>query len=250
MAAALRADFARFAGKIWVKSQMKTPLKAIVIVCVNVLILLSLIIFLLTPLIKYSGKLKKEIEAKKEEALQAQDLIKSVSNPQEEIDKIKAESGELKNKLVSSQELPRIIVQLINKSSEFDIEVVSIKPWQEEKTEDKTPPSNVSGGSIPMDKTPRSIPVDKSSKGTSKACIEMIIESSYKALGEYLRGLSDLPIILTIESVHLKKSKEASSGDDAVDKTPPLKVSGGSIPVDNKLRTTLIFGVYYIDLQT
>lgn len=150
------------------------------------------------------------MQAKTKELDEAQELIRTIPNPQKEIEKIRAGMEELEDRSVSKKELPRIIQQLINKSSQLQIEIISIRPREDIKTQDKDLP-----------------------RGVSKAYIEMIIKCPYNVLGDYLKALTELQIIFTIESIRVEKIEEA-------EETYKAK------PEEKDLFATLILGTYTI----
>ncbi len=147
-----------------------------------------IIIFVGGRLSRYSNRLKEELNNKQRELEEDRRLVQLIPNPQKEIDKIRKGMDELQNRAVTKKELPKIIQQLINKSSELDIEIVSIKPRDDIEIEEEKLP-----------------------QGVSKAYIEMIIKCPYQTLGEYLKELNELPIIFTIESMYIEKIEELES---------------------------------------
>ena len=170
-------------------------LQSIITAGVEVIILISIVFFVGRPLAKYARRLQHKLNDKQQELAKERNLIQLIPNPQKEIEKIRKGMNELQKRAATKKELPKIIQQLINKSSELGIEIVSIKPRSDIKT----------GG-------------EKLPQGVSKAYIEMIIKCPYYVLGEYLKALNKLPIMFTIESVYMEKienigsSSEGSSG--------------------------------------
>ncbi|MCM8823821.1 MAG: type 4a pilus biogenesis protein PilO [Candidatus Omnitrophica bacterium] len=126
-------------------------------------------------------------------------MVRTIPNPPQEIEKIRKALDELNDKAVSQQELPRIIQQLISKSSELKIEIISIKPRDDIRRNDEFLP-----------------------KGVSKAYVEMIVKCPYRVLGEYLKALSDLPIIFTIESMRIERAKTEKDKIDTKEEANPL----------------------------
>jgi len=89
----------------------------------------------------------------------------------------------LKEKSVSSKELPKIIQQLTKKTSELKIDIISIKPIEKpEFTETGLP------------------------QGVSKAYIEVVVRAPYKTIGDYFKALKEMPILFTIEGITLERS--------------------------------------------
>ena len=167
-------------------------LKSVVTAAVEIVILMLLVIFLGGPLSRYSKSLRKEFDNKQKELERDRELIRKVPNPQKEINEIRKGMNELHKRAVSRKELPRIIQQLVKKSSELNIEIVSIKPIENVKeTNTKLP------------------------QGVSKAYIEMIIKCPYQTLGAYLKALNSLPIIFTIEGIFIEKIEEIEGASSA-----------------------------------
>jgi len=163
------------------------------------------------PLSKYSKSLKKEFNNKQKRLERDRELIRKIPNPQKEIDKIRKGMNELHKRAVSKRELPRIIQQLVKKSSELNIEIVSIKPIENIKeTNTKLP------------------------QGVSKAYVEMVIKCPYQTLGTYLKDLNSLPIIFTIEGIFIKKIEEI----------------GGSSSSDKKKKRQDIFATLILSTYT
>ncbi len=187
-------------------------MKSIITASVEVVIILLIVIFVGGPLNRKVAQAKAELEKKQKELVQIQQMIRAVPNPQEEINKIKKSIEELKHKSVSRQELPRIVRQLVDKSKELGIEIVSIRPREDIRGKDRNLP-----------------------EGVGKAYIEMVIKCPYKKLGEYLKELKDLPIIFTIESMAIEKIEELTQDR-----------KGSRKKHDNDLYTTLILSTYTI----
>jgi len=141
--------------------------------------------FIILPLKKVEEKLKNaQFELAKMEK-----MIREVPNPEKNIEEIQKKIEKLKEKAASRRELPRIIQQLTKKSSELGIEIISIRPLEETTMEGKNLPA-----------------------GVSKAYVEVILKASYKKIGEYLKAIRELPIILTLESLSITKPAEEEIG--------------------------------------
>ena len=164
-------------------------LKIITYLGVYTFILVGLFIagnhFIILPLKKVEEKLK---DAQSELA-KMEKMIREVPNPEKSIEEIQKKIKELKEKAASRRELPRIIQQLTKKSSELGIEIISIRPLEETAIKEKNLPA-----------------------GVSKAYVEVILKASYKKIGEYLKAIKDLPVILTLESLSITKPAEEEMG--------------------------------------
>jgi Tfp pilus assembly protein PilO len=109
----------------------------------------------------------------------------------------------LKEKSVSSKELPRIIQQLTKKTSELKIDIISIKPIEK--------PDFAEAG-LPQ--------------GVSKAYIEVVVRAPYKVIGNYFKALKEMPILFTIEGVTLERSSGPESERDKENKKESAKDAG------------------------
>jgi len=191
-------------------------LHSVITAGIEILILVAIVFFVGRPLVRYSKQLKQELENKQKELEKDRQLIQAVPNPQREIEKIRKGMDELQSRAATKKELPKIIQQLINKSSELGIEIVSIKPREDIEAEKEKLP-----------------------QGVSKAYIEMIIKCPYRILGEYLKQLNELPIIFTIEGMYIEKIEEieSPSGDNSARKKKKK---------EQDVFTTLILSTYTI----
>ena len=141
--------------------------------------------FIILPL----KKVEEELKNAQFELAKMEKMIREVPNPEKNIEEIQKKIEKLKEKAASRRELPRIIQQLTKKSSELGIEIISIRPLEETTMEGKNLPA-----------------------GVSKAYVEVILKASYKKIGEYLKAIRELPIILTLESLSITKPAEEEIG--------------------------------------
>ena len=130
-------------------------------------------------------KVKEKLASSQRELGEARKLVRAIPNPQGRVNALRQRMRELKKKAVSHREIPKIIYQLVKKSSELKVEIVSIKP------KDKV--------DFPRETLP---------EGVSKAYIEIIMRCPYKVLGEYLKSLDELPIKFTVEKIVVEKIDE------------------------------------------
>jgi len=133
----------------------------------------------------YSERLKSELVSQSEKSKEYQDLIRAYPDPEQLIENVARKIQELKDKAASREQIPRIIQLLTSKTSELDISVISIKPLEEVRYSD-----------------------EKLIEGVNKVYIEIVILAPYKVIGDYLEALTELPIILTVESLTVDKAQE------------------------------------------
>jgi len=136
-------------------------------------------------------KIEKKLKDAQSDLAKMEKMIREVPNPKKNIEEIQEKMEELKKKAASRRELPRIIQQLTKKSSELGIEIISIRPLEE---------TSMEGRNLPA--------------GVSKAYVEVILKASYKKIGEYLKAIRGLPIILTLESLSITKPAEEEIGKE------------------------------------
>lgn len=171
--------------KIFFRIKNRT-LEVIARIAAYLSVLLLLHFFVARPVV--FGKLDKvaaEYSAIQKELTDIESLIKANPNPKKKLQEIEDKMEDFKKKAVSEEELPRVIQQITKKSSELRIEITSIKPLK-----------NVSSGK------------GRVPKGVSKAYLEVVLKAPYKVLGDYLKSLSELPIIFTIESLSVTGPRE------------------------------------------
>ena len=193
---------------------LKVKTTQITIICsVYGLILILLYIFLARPISLYSARLKSEMASQSQKIKEYEDLIRTYPNPEREIENIEKKIEELKNKLVSREQIPRIIQQLARKTNELNINTISIKP-----REDIKPPAG------------------KTAQAVKKVYIEIVMLSPYQVVGDYLKAITELPLILTVESLSIEK-KEKTFVKSGISKT-------------NKLLATLLLSAYMYSSDT
>jgi Tfp pilus assembly protein PilO len=146
---------------------------------IYIFIFVAFHIFVARPFI--FGKLSQEENNYKElqkKLTQSEKLIRLNPDPKKKLKEIKKKMEEFEKKAASERELPRIIQQLTKKSSQLNIEIISIRPRKD----------------LPFKE-------EKLPTGVSKEYVEVVLRTPYKTLGEYLRALEELPIVFTIESL-------------------------------------------------
>jgi Tfp pilus assembly protein PilO len=148
-------------------------------------ILLSLHLFVGRPILKRLNKEKIQLQDVQNKLSQMQELVRNYPNPRKKMEELKEKMEEFRKKATSEKELPRIIQQLTKKSSELNIEIISIKPIEKVPFKEKPLP-----------------------QGVSKSYLEVVLKTTYQTLGEYLKALEELPIIFTIESLSIERFEE------------------------------------------
>ncbi len=188
-------------------------------ICIYLFILILAHLFLGRPAIKKLNKEKEELGKLQKELEQMESLVKEVPNPKKKIEELHKKMKDFKSKSASDRELPKIIRELTKKSSELNIEIISIKPVSEVPFEEKELP-----------------------QGVSKFYIEVVLKAPYKVLGEYLKALEELPILLTIETLSIEKPEveEFSTGERKT------KRSKSKQTPENKIIATLLISSYKV----
>ncbi|MFH1577960.1 MAG: type 4a pilus biogenesis protein PilO [Candidatus Omnitrophota bacterium] len=173
------------------------------------LVLILLYFFAGLPISGYSKKLKMRLVSQTQTIEKYENLIRSHPDPKKEIEIIEMKIQELKDKAASQEQIPRIIQQLARKTNELNISTVSIKPREDIDYSD-----------------------DKLIKGVNKVYIEIEILSPYDVVGDYLKALTELQIILTVEDISIEKKQGVFVG------------AGSS--KDNELFVTLLLSAYMV----
>ena len=181
---------------------------------IYIFILILAHLFLGRPAIKKLNKEKKELGELQKELEQ-----KEVPNPKKKIEELHKKMEEFKTKSASDRELPKIIRELTKKSSELNIEFISIKPVSEIPFEEKELP-----------------------QGVSKFYIEVVLKAPYKILGEYLKALEELPVLLTIETLSIEKPE----AEESPVQEKSTKRSKSKQSPENKVIATLLISSYKV----
>jgi Tfp pilus assembly protein PilO len=173
------------------------------------LVLILLYVFIARPVSGYSDRLQTELFTRTQKISEYENLIRSYPNPEKEIETIERKIQELKGRAASREQIPRIIQQLASKTNELNINTISIRPREDiEYSEDKL------------------------IKGVSKVYIEIVMLTPYKIIGDYLKALTELPIILTVEDLSIERHQEVSVGS--------------SSSKNNELLVTLLLSAYMV----
>jgi len=171
--------------------------KIIVDTSIYFFIILFLYFFVGKPISRMIEKEKRASQAVEKRLAEVQKLILENPNPKQKIQEIIDKRKEFEKRSNAENELPRIIQQLTQTSSELNIEIISIKKIE----------------ALPFKEI--LLP-----QGVSKAYLEIVVKAPYKTIGEYLEALTVLPIICTIEGISLKKFvdlKGAVRGEKSTD---------------------------------
>jgi Tfp pilus assembly protein PilO len=150
------------------------------------LVLVLLYIFVGRSVSRYSERLKSDLLSQSQKIKEDESLIRAYPNPEKEIENIEKRIQELKTKAASREQIPRIIQQLARKSSELNLNIISIKPLEDIKFSE-----------------------ERLIEGVSKVYIEIVMLSSYRVTGDYLKALTELPIILTVENLSIEEKQGA-----------------------------------------
>jgi len=137
------------------------------------------------PIVKKADQARQRSYDLSKKLEEVQQLIRKYPNPMKEIEAIKKRREEFQTRANASNELPRIIQQLTQKSSELDLEIVSIRQIKE-------PP----------------FPEPPLPEGVDKAYLEVVLRAPYSSTGKYLKAISNLPSLCTVESISLRRTQE------------------------------------------
>jgi Tfp pilus assembly protein PilO len=134
------------------------------------------------PSLQYLKRQKADFDAQQQLLSHSEQLIRSVPNPQKEIVDIQQKIEEFRKTGVGGKQLPRIIQLLSQSAAGRDIVIISIGPREDMRASQENLPA-----------------------GVNKVYIEMIFTCSFKTLGEYIKALTELPGVFSIESIAVEK---------------------------------------------
>ncbi len=185
-----------------------------------VLVLVALYLVVGRNVSKYEQKMKGLFKDKQTKLMDSENLVKAIPNPQKAIEEMETKAEDFKEMGFSRKQIPRLVQMLGQSAGKFDITVNSIRPRDD---------LHINETDLPA--------------GVNKVYIEMILSSSYKSLGEYIKSLGELPISFVLESINVERDE--SSAEAAVEKTdkkPLEKVE----EKEQKLTATLILSTYMV----
>ncbi len=162
------------------------------------------------PILKKTENARQDWRKTITKLLETETLVRQNPNPREKMEEIMRQREEFKTRADARNELPRIIQQLTQKSSDLDIEIVSIKQIDRPPDDEAVLPD-----------------------GVSKAYLEMVIKGNYRVIGEYLGEIKELPVLCTVEAVTLRSFVDLKSQKDEAKE-------------DGKVIATLIISTYTV----
>ncbi|MBN1793357.1 MAG: type 4a pilus biogenesis protein PilO [Candidatus Omnitrophica bacterium] len=112
-------------------------------------------------------------------------MIFRVPDPNKEIQLLKERIQRLSEQASSKEEIPKIIQQLARKTTELNIDVISIIPREDLKDLAEDLPA-----------------------GVSKVYIEIRISCAYRQVAEYIKELGNLATLFTVEDLVIEKDPE------------------------------------------
>jgi Tfp pilus assembly protein PilO len=158
-----------------------------IFVFTSIFIVVSLLIYFLIgrPVLKYSDGLKSEFAQKQVKLAESQELVRGLPNPQKAIDEIKGKLQEVQDLGVSKKQIPRLMQLLGTAASERNINVVSLRPREDIKSEDAALPP-----------------------GVNKLYLEIVLICNYQALAEYIKTVNELPTAFNVEALTIEKETD------------------------------------------
>ncbi len=185
-----------------------------------VLILIILHILVGRNVSKYEHKMKGLFKDKQAKLVESDNLVKAIPNPQKAIEEMQAKAEDFKEMGFSRKQIPRLVQMLGQSTSKFAITVNSIRPRDDLHINESELPS-----------------------GVNKVYIEMILSSSYRALGEYIKSLEGLPVSFVLESINLERDENSPEAiPEKIDKKGAEKTE----EKEHKLIATLILSTYMV----
>ncbi|TBR18289.1 hypothetical protein EPO66_01605 [bacterium] len=169
---------------------------------------------------KYEQKMKELFKDKQAKLTESENLVKAIPNPQKAIEEMETKAEDFKEMGFSRKQIPRLVQMLGQSAGKFDITVNSIRPRDD---------LHINEADLPA--------------GVNKVYIEMIFSTPYRALGDYIKSLGELPISFVLESINLERDESSSEAAvEKTDKKPLEKVE----EKEQKLTATLILSTYMV----
>jgi len=168
------------------------------------LILLLIYIFLGRPVLKYSDSLRAEFGQKQVKLGESQELVRSLPNPAKAIEEIRVKLKEVQELGVSKKQIPRLMQLIGQAASDHNINVVSLRPREDIKSEDSE------------------LPV-----GINRIYLEIVLNCNYQALAEYIKSVNGLATAFKVESLTVEKESETLAPLDSKNSSKnPAAASG------------------------
>ena len=146
------------------------------------IILLAIYIFVGRPVLKYSESLKAEFGQKQAKLAESQELVRSLPNPIKAMEEIKVKLQEVQELGVSKKQIPRLMQFIGQAASDRNINVVSLRPREDFKSEDSE------------------LPV-----GINRIYLEIVLNCNYQEVAEYIKSVNELATAFKVESLTVEK---------------------------------------------
>jgi Tfp pilus assembly protein PilO len=155
----------------------------------SIAVITALYLFAGRPSLRYAADMRARFLSYQERLQQAEELVRSLPNPQKSLEDIERKHAQFKEVSGSGKQLPKIIQALGQSVVGRQINVISIRPKED------------------MQAGVESMPA-----GVKKIFFEMIFRASYQDIGEYAKVLSSLPGVFIIENMSIdRQERDASS---------------------------------------
>jgi len=149
-----------------------------------------------------------------EEQVRAADLklkelfmyTKGVESAEAEVTRLEKELQGFKKRTLRGEEFRAFLRHLAKDSDRLQMKIVSLSP-QEEKN---SPPVGIESESTRSYRTDsyREGKKTKSAVQYKRVVVEMVLHSTFPALGAYLRGIEELPFLVTLESLQVERNEK------------------------------------------
>ncbi len=185
-----------------------------------VVILFILYFFVGRNVSNYEQKMKGFFKDKQAKLTESENLVKAIPNPQKAIEEMEAKAEDFKEMGFSRKQIPRLVQMLGQSTGKLNITVNSIRPRDD---------LHINETDLPA--------------GVNKVYIEMILSSSYRTLGEYIKSLGELPVSFVLESINLERDESAP---EVVPEKIDKKATEKTEEKEQKLTATLILSTYMV----
>lgn len=158
-----------------------------VIIFISVFVVILLLVYLAVgrPVLNFAESVKAEFGRKQVKLQEAQELVRSLPNPQKALEEIGGKLQEFQDLVVSKKQLPRLMQLLGQAAGEQNVTVVSLRPREDIKNENSGLP-----------------------EGINKIYLEIVVICNYQTLAEYIKSVGSLPQSFNVESLTVEKESE------------------------------------------
>ena len=179
--------------------KLKSREKILIVFVVIAIAIWAFDFFYYTPQTRKIQGLKAEAKTADLKLKESLLVTVGVETLEAEVRRLEGELNRLSERTLKGEEIRTFLRHLARESDSLQIKVISLNP-QEEKLPLPEGKKEVSGSQY------------------RRINIQMVLHSTYTKLGTYLKGIEELPFLISVDSLHVEKNEEVQ---------PLLKVTMG-----------------------